>query len=347
MKRVEFSTFRANLTELASGGEGIVHEIAGQPQLVFKEYKRIVLPKLNTVALEGLADLESQIPHSDWARIADRTTWPHTLVYDGGQVVGFLMDRIPATYYKKYGLRQSPRTVPCEWNYIIHRGSTSAASMVSEIPTVDVKAILSLIKDLAVTVQVLHRSGVVVGDMSGKNLIWDIAPSPRVLLIDCDSFRLDGRPSTTDAKQSPEWVDPTVGAGQTTMQSDIYKLGLAAFRSLWQATAGDPSPTRLNRDIPDGVSRDLVQLIESSTARSGRPTADDWVQLLDRIDRFGGRPVLGARQVPDPSGPVTRPTVRPKLNLASGSGSQPASPAPGAPPPPPILDPPTLSPPLG
>jgi len=340
VQRVDLTSIRSQLTELASGGEGIVHSISGQPQLVYKEYKRIVLPKLNVAALEGLADLQSHIPANDWARISDRTTWPHTLVFEGSQVVGFLMDRIPASFLKKYGLARSPRNVLCEWNYLIHRGGTTAATMVSEIPQVDTKIILSLIKDLASTVQVLHRSGVVIGDMSGKNLIWDISPAPRVLIIDCDSFRLDGKPSTTDPKQSPEWTDPTVGGGPTTMGSDIYKLGIAAYRSLWRSTSGEPSQSTLRNQTPPGVPADLVELIVSSTAPSGRPTAEDWVHTIDRIHRFGGRPVIGAGQARDPSGPVARPT----LNTGAGISRQPNPATPGSPPPPPILEPPPVPP---
>ena len=332
MRRVDLGSISQQLTELASGGEGIVHSIAGQPTLVFKEYKRVVLPKLNITALEGLASLESRIPAADWQRISSRTTWPHTLVYDGSSPVGFLMDRVPSTYYKKYGLARSPRTVLCEWNYLIHRGGTTNANMTSEIPTVDDKIILALVQDLAKTVQALHRNGVIIGDMSGKNLIWDVNPT-QVLIIDCDSFRIDGAPATTDPKQSPDWIDPMVGKGSTNMESDIYKLGIAAYRAFWRVPSGDPTPTIIRTNPPRSIPDPLVEIIARSIQSTGRPSADDWVNAIEQINRFGGRTVIKARGPNDPTGPIPRPTMG-----SAGAGAPPTGGSATAPPAPPVLN---------
>lgn len=336
MRRVEFSSIQQQLTELASGGEGVVHNIGGQPLLVFKEYKRVVLPKLNVTALEGLASLESRIPAADWALISSRTSWPHTLVYDGNQPVGFLMDRVPDTFWKSYGLARSPRTVLCEWNYLIHRGQPANANMVSDIPQVENKVIVSLVHDLAKTVQALHRSGVVIGDMSGKNLIWDVNPL-RVLIIDCDSFRIDGAPATTDTKQSPDWIDPTVGNGQTSMSSDIYKLGIAAYRALWRVTSGDPVASTIRANPPQGVPSALVELIATSIEPTGRPSADDWVSTLDQAFRYGGRPVVRAGQARDSSAPIVRPTLATAIDDADEIGEIEETGDGLAVPPPPVL----------
>lgn len=305
MERVTLQAIRQQhqLLQLASGGEGVVYSMSGDPALVYKEYKVTVRPTLNATALQDLVDLPSSVPPEDWRHIASRSLWPQTLVTDGPVPVGFLMSRIDGRFYRRYGLGNNPKTVLCEWNYLVYQGSPVPPNMMSEIPRMDTRATLRLIRDLAATVSILHRNGVVIGDLSGRNLVW--APD-EVVLLDCDSFRLDGRPGTTPSKQSPGWIDPTIGSGDTTQVSDVYKLGVAAYRALWHEPNRMPDPGELRAtartDIPDVV----VDLIASSVQPSGRPTAKDWVESIERVNRYAGRPVIATR---DPSGELARPNA--------------------------------------
>jgi serine/threonine protein kinase len=62
----------------------------------------------------------------------------------------------------------------------------------------------------------LHGHGVVVGDLSPKNVLFTLDGQPRCLLIDCDSMRFRG-------KYVPE-------AEKATVASDSFKFGLIATR---------------------------------------------------------------------------------------------------------------------
>ena len=167
-----------------------------------------------------------------------------------------------------------------------------------------------LIKDLVTTVDLLHQHDIIVGDMSGKNLIWTTQPN-RVIIIDCDSFRIDGRKGVCVHKESPGWIDPTLQGRQTCRESDIYKLGVAAFRSLWNDPSSVVTPEVVNRSRPSNIPGDLVSLIAASVGTTNRPSAGDWVRRLDQLFKFNGRPVVAATGTPVAG--INR-TIRPQIN---------------------------------
>ena len=213
--------------------------------------------------------------------IESRTVWPRVAVTDRGRLRGYLMSRVPAQFFRLYGLRNRPRNVLCDWNYLSMRDRyENNPRLVSEIPKPNAAQISALIADLARTVQELHRHDVIVGDMSGQNLIWTDQPSLHVMLIDCDSFRVRGSTGVNYPKETPDWEDPVVQQGRTNQQSDIYKLGVAAYRAVWAATTRLPPSDLANRPPPAGVPASLPSLIDRSTGTGERPSATEWVQRL-------------------------------------------------------------------
>ena len=168
-----------------------------------------------------------------------------------------------------------------------------------------------LIKDLAITVDLLHQHDIIIGDMSGKNLIWTTQPN-RVIIIDCDSFRIDGRKGVCIHKESPGWIDPTLQGSQTCKESDIYKLGVAAFRSLWNDPSSVVTPDVVNRSRPSNIPGDLISLISASVGTTNRPTSNDWVRRLNQLFKFNGRPVVAASGTPVDG--ISRPT-RPRIQI--------------------------------
>lgn len=304
------------LEELASGNEGTVYGMSNEPSSVYKEYKVTVRPTLDALALERLVELPNAMPPTDRQRVHARSLWPRTLVMDGAATSGFIMDRIDKRFYRRYGLASNPRNVLCEWNQLVYQGEVLPSSMVSDIPRLDVPETIRLISDLARTLETLHRHQVIVGDMSGRNLVW----SPgEVLVIDCDGFRIDGHRGATEPKQSPGWRDETVGDGLTTRESDIYKLAIAAYRALWQEPRAEPDPALLRQDNPRKVPIDVVSLIAESLAPSGRPSAGDWVAGLDAVYRYHGRPVLTSTASADGSGALARPEVPPSTKTPAAA----------------------------
>ncbi len=309
MSAINFSQIArpGDLTEIGKGGEGRVYRISSMPGLVYKEFVDFPGHTPSRSALEELMGLLHQMTAAERSWISDRTTWPQTLVLDGNKMKGFLMPIIGQQYFRKYGIRANPKTVACEWNYLSMREKYAQnKNIYSEIPQVTPFGALSAVVDLARTMAILHKYQIVVGDISGRNLLWTDTPSLRVMVIDCDSFHPEGKVGVSPPKQSPDWEDPALTSPLTTMQSDIYKLALAAFRGIWAATTDRPLVG--NRPIPsvtDGVPEVVRLLIEKSVANGPRPTAQEWVDNLSQAVAFAGRPTIAV----DNSGKVSRPSL--------------------------------------
>jgi hypothetical protein len=293
------------MRELGRGGEGIVYKSPLLGSEVYKEFLSTCATTPDAAALEQLIVIADQTwteRDRDW--LVSRTTWPRRMVMDGPHLRGYVMPEIPLGFFRRYGIRASPRVVPCEWNYLSLRAATLNPNIVSDIPVPSPKEIWDLLSDLAGTIAVLHSYDVVVGDISGRNLLWTIAPRPTVLVIDCDSFRLAGHGGVGTPKQSPDWEDPE-SVGPTTQSSDVYKLGLAAFRAMAGAGTDRPTASLTASSIElfthsQGAAATLAELIRASVGpTSDRPTAAEWRQRL----LLGGRRMVPVAP-PQPAPPI-------------------------------------------
>ena len=314
MSVISYATIAQQLERLSEGGEGIVFRIRNQPKIVYKEYKSAQIPFLNIRALEELMDSASSWDSSDISRLTSRTVWPQTLVDHGSDKRGFLMPAIETSFYRSYGLRSNPKQVLCDWNQLTYQGDPLPTHMISEVPRPSVNERIQLIKDLAETVHLLHQHDIIVGDMSGKNLIWSTQPN-RVIIIDCDSFRIDGRKGVCTHKESPGWIDPVLQGRETCKESDIYKLGVAAYRSLWNDPNTQVTSPVVTARKPVGVPDALISLVAASVGTSSRPDAKTWVDTFEKLYRFNGRPAIATTGTP--AAGISRPT-RPLLKLQSG-----------------------------
>ena len=283
VKPLEYSTDidRAALVEIGQGGEGRVFEFASDPSTVYKEFFFSSKNPPNATALNGLINLRSAWTEDERSWIEERTVWPRTAVLDGGRLRGYVMKRIPEAYFRRYGVRVKPKTVICHWDFLSMREHYRYnPNLVSEVPYPTTEQVSNLIVDLAKTIEILHRHEVIVGDISGRNLIWTDHPAWRVMLIDCDGFRVRGSGSVNHAKQTPDWEDPALGQNLTNQQSDIYKLGIAAFRAVFAATTDHPPAHLGDAPTPEGAPLRLNSLIHRSTSSASRPSVVEWVEEL-------------------------------------------------------------------
>jgi len=279
--------------ELGAGGEGRVLALPGRQDVVFKEYFPGATTVPNQQALDRLIAVRDSWTSDEKAWMNERSVWPTAAVIDGNRLRGLLMPRIPGVYYRQHGIRGNPRRVPCEWNYLALRGRfKSNPNIVSEVPQLGVDEAIDLVLDLARTIHLLHRYNIVLGDVSGRNLLWSDRPTPRVMVIDNDGFRFIGSGGVASPKQSPDWEDPFLKGKATSHDSDIFKLALAAFRGIWSAGTDKPSPAILHSTHAQSIPREIVGLIERSTNESSRPTAADWVGILAPLAALKGRPSI-------------------------------------------------------
>jgi eukaryotic-like serine/threonine-protein kinase len=304
---------RDALEKIGDGGQGTVYSVTSLPGVVYKEFKWAGGAAPSAAALDELIALLGAMPVEvqDW--VDSRTVWPRTSVVDDhGRLAGLTMDLIPDGYFHQLGVRANPRRVLREWNHLSMRESYRGNSnlMVGDLARVDIPTAIELVADLARSLEHLHAQDLIVGDISGRNLLWALEPEPHTVIIDCDGFRKLGTAGVLPPKDSPDWDDPA-GGTETCQASDIYKLGLAAYRAVWAATTDRPPADLIHRTPPGGEPlEELAELVLRSVAPTGRPTASDWVREIERSTRFAGRPVVtmnaSVQQRPVPSTTLAR-----------------------------------------
>ena len=127
--------------------------------------------------------------------------------------------------------------------------------------------VITAVAPVASAVAYLHDAGVVHGDISPANILFNAAGVP--LLSDVGVARLTG--DDADAAATPAYVDPAVAAGWVPgPQSDVFMLGAVALHAL---TGAPPWP---DRDPDLAVARAALGVLDdvaSSLADAGVPAA--------------------------------------------------------------------------
>lgn len=306
----ELSTL-GSLTQLGDGGEGVVYRASRVPGQVYKEYKPAVAHEVNPVGLETTIDILNRLSPSARTFVTERSAWPHTLVQKNGRVSGFLMQEIPDEFSCEHGMVGRPRTVLTDWNKLVTRDDWMDKSNIeSTVPRIRIKekqdetVLLGLLLDLSRFFAHLHDHNVVVGDVSGRNILWTTVPKATVFLIDCDGFRIEGERAVTSSKQSPDWFDPQL-SGETTLDSDRFKLATAIYRAYFSDAFGSPTDPKSSAGAN---GQKILQLARQGVAPTARTTAHQWCELLEEIEsgrprRMWSRKKVQAVNLPDPVRP--------------------------------------------
>ncbi|HEX6352035.1 hypothetical protein [Actinophytocola sp.] len=248
--------------KIADGGQGRVFRLASPPGVLLKLYHRgvTVLPE----ELGRLIDLPGDRRDLGVAPVA----WPVGRVFDDGRCVGSLVPEAPA----EFATSLAGRRRLLELQFLLYPRRAMWADLV--LPT-DTER-----RGLAVAYvelfRVLHGNGVVVGDVSMRNLLWTLATGPAVFAIDCDGFRLAGRPPAVRSVDTAGWTDPA-RPPEVTVDTDRYKLALVALRVL----LGNHEVT------PEDVCRgafpldpELTALARHAVRPGRRPPAECWLGAL-------------------------------------------------------------------
>jgi hypothetical protein len=184
-----------------------------------------------------------------------------------------------------------PRPVLNDWNKLVTRDDwMDKANIESTVPRIritskqDEQVLLRLLLDLSRFFAHLHDQRVVVGDVSGRNILWAVRPEPSVFLIDCDGFRVEGERAVTSSKQSPDWFDPHL-VGDTNLDSDRFKLATAIYRAYFSDPFGSPAEPKKSGGAHGPK---ILQLASRGVGSSNRTTAHEWCELLEEIE--SGRP---------------------------------------------------------
>lgn len=295
-----------SISKISQGGQGAVFTAPGVRlslvgEAVYKEYRVDICAVLNAVVLEQMAGFLESLSFADGAAFIGRAAWPIRVVIRGGAVTGFIMPRLPQEFRIDFQMPSgAKRAVDAEFQHLLN---TDAFLANRGIPITD-RLRYELLLDLARGVDLLHRHGVTVGDLSPKNVLFSLAPHPRTYFIDCDSMCFRGS-SALPQVETPGWEIRTVSTEElATRATDLYKLGLLALRLFVQN-----QETRDARTLPPRVTPEVRRLIESSLEREpmSRPAATDWFTHLQEAIATAATGAPSPRSQPPGRTPQTQP----------------------------------------
>lgn len=303
---------------LAGGGTARVYRIGredvGEPfPVVYKEYKESTRRRAGPGLLPGLWQIVNVRGSLDPAQrrfFDERTIWPVRIVVDDeGSAAGILMRLIPDRFFQRLTLpsgevKQKPREVQ-----FLFLGEGDARRVgVSPASTHDR---IRVCAQVARAFGLLHHANVVFGDVSARNVVYDVGPGGdvSVLLVDCDSVRVKGTRSPFGAQpHTPRWEPPEaldakskLGRAQraegvpnsvisdyrnkANVQSkatDVYKYGLLVLRILdfGRSMSANRDPQRAARILDANVGRRAAELLVASLSEhpEERPTMREWYE---------------------------------------------------------------------
>jgi hypothetical protein len=269
---VDGATLRLGRT-LGRGGQGEVVEVTGAGEdLVAKWYLPSV--RLDAASLTRLVAWRRSADEPTRAAVDEVACWPRAVLLRHGRAAGVLLPRVAPVFSLTVGLPSGSRSqVLRELQYLIARPELLSRRGIADV---DLATRLRLLGHLVAAVALLHAHGVVVGDLSVKNVLWSTDGGERVYLLDCDALRLSGTSPAVDQPNSPGWDDPAF-PGTQNQQSDRYKLALAVLRVI----ARD-FHTR-NPDAATAVlGRDHLPLLRAGLSRDpdARPPTSAWLRPL-------------------------------------------------------------------
>ncbi len=282
---------------LGRGGEGVVHEIPGRPNVVAKVYHQPANPD-KALKLENMA-------RQAHPALLDIAAWPVDVlrIGAGGSVLGFIMPRVTGCHeiHSLYGPSHRKRTFPhADWSFLIHAA-----------------------RNLASAFEAIHARGHVIGDVNPGNVV--VSAQALVKLIDCDSFQISAGdrqfPCEVGVPQftAPELQGRSFHALRRTPDHDAFGLALLCFHLLFMGRhpfAGryqgrgdmpieraikehrfafgphaaawlmEPPPHTLPfATLPRPVANLFEQAFVPLTVGQGRPGPRAWVAALERLNR--------------------------------------------------------------
>jgi hypothetical protein len=260
---------------LAEGGEGRVFEVTAAPPmvssqfgdtaaqaLVFKQLRR-PRPLAELTAVVGFPTALAGRDPGFAARAWSSSAWPSAAVVgdDPSLALGTLMRRAPARFWLRHR-DGGPR--PATLSYLASDPDRIAVAYGARVPAPGaperVAVVYALCRLLDSWQTLRSPVHVVHGDISAKNVLWSLVPTPAVYVLDCDGATVGqspagevgscpggatspiGMPAITIAATAsgaeprsraitPNWDDPAAAAGSLTSEAtDRYTLGLVFLR---------------------------------------------------------------------------------------------------------------------
>lgn len=301
--------------KLGEGGQGAVYDLEPRGPwsqgtgYVYKEYLRPAA--VDGAALADLVALPGRLPAGERDRLLQQTAWPLARVLEGNQVRGFVMAKVPDRFWGRQATGRKLR----EAQYLMFE----PRPLWGDIVPPDAAGRLEVARQAASLFQLLHARGLVVGDVSMRNLLWSPAPIG-IFLLDCDGIRVQGRRPVMPQPETPDWNDPLQPPSGPDQDTDRYKLALLIVRILACDHGLRPTPDeppRLVPGLPERVVREVTKrFAEAAGPRGTRPDASQWALALSDRDTIELPPPGPVRRPPDlPKAPLDLPGRRPVIRF--------------------------------
>ena len=263
---------------LARGGEGTVHRLADGHH-VAKMYHHPEL--VDFFRVRRLIELRESLPAVTRKLLDGFCAWPLGIVRSGGRESGVAMKVVPDEYYMEVpGEEGQSRRITRELQHLIVEGFLARRDFYDP----NIAERVDLIGSFAFDLAVLHGLGVVVGDISMKNLLWTLRPSPAVFMLDVDSFTFAGWRGSESTAETPGWESPQE-LDPPSVLTDAYKLALAGQRIFEQRHSAplDPSGIAIHGDTE--LELTIRSMIDA--ARQHDPVdARRWAFVCGQVDPF-------------------------------------------------------------
>ena len=276
---------------MGEGGQGSVHSNPGGSLADRNEIRKIFLntAKPNLEGLNALISWYENLPSIEKTYIDNHMSWPSSILVANGTVNGCLFRKIPDNYY----VHRDGSEVELKFSFL--QAPVQAAQR-SWLPVVNGESRLRLVTKFLEHVNFLHEKGIVIGDISDTNAVWS-KNCEDVFLIDCDSMRVEGKPSGLIQGDALNWTIPEEDAmphlvGQRSFDSDNYKVALFVLRTLTQQMVTIHSGNEqlpeltlkeflIGQGFSETRSRHLWAMWEKAkSSRGERPTAAEWINAL-------------------------------------------------------------------
>lgn len=297
--------------ELGTGGFGVVHRVLGAPvagdprPMVLKRPKpgldRVHIPSV----LEGMrlaVHFRQSLSAKERQEIDEISAWPVTMVTERGGEVGCLLPLIPDEFFMDI---PASGNVPAKREQRVMAYLAAPTKARNEIgydnPDFHDDALrLHLLSRLAWAIELLHRHGLVFGDLNPRNEVFTFSPA-RVRLLDCDAVaHISDATRASRQGHFPRWKPPEMNdkaASPKKLQdfaTDVYKLALAFVRYIAGA-AGATQRVALPSPIPAIVTPELASLLVRALdgEPGARPSARELRQAAeDAVNAVVAAPVI-------------------------------------------------------
>jgi DNA-binding helix-hairpin-helix protein with protein kinase domain len=281
---------------IGQGGEGAVWDIPSQPQIVAKVYHQRLSP-------ERIAKIRAMTQMSTTA-LQKLTAWPTGLLNQAGVgPVGLLLPKVSGSkdIHQLYGPKsRRAEFLRADWRFLVRTAANTSRAFAA-----------------------VHQSGCVIGDVNHGSIL--VAQDATVRLIDCDSFQVFSNGHQYFCEVGVETFTPPELQGKAfkgvvrTANHDNFGLAVLVFLLAFMGRhpfagrySGQGDMTipqaieqvrfpygaqhaQVQMDRPPGtpplpivgpqISALLERAFSRTTTVSGRPSAKEWVEGLDRLEK--------------------------------------------------------------